>query len=92
MRLRPVPVGDIAEKWLRRFGITPAMFGESCGCEARKSALNAWGYKFQYKMIMHFGGPGEMKWRARLRFLAKRLWKITASRLTARNGSGGTRR
>lgn len=53
---RPVPVGDLVEKWLTRVGITKerverwtrtAGTPEGCGCEARKRWLNEVGNRVQ---------------------------------------------
>jgi hypothetical protein len=90
MTLRPVAVGDYVawalsvigvsrqrvEKWLR---IPP----DDCGCSARQSALNAWGFRVQYRIIMFAGGPGDVPWRERLAIVQGRLyriWKTTTSK------------
>ncbi len=95
-----VAVGDFVERNLSWIGITSTrierVFGiKDCGCGQRQSALNAWGYRVQYRIIMFVGGPADMPWKERARVVQGRLyrtWKTITSKLTATSGSGGTRR
>lgn len=94
-----VAVGDLVETNLSWIGITSTriekVFGiKNCGCDQRQSALNAWGYRVQYRIIMFVGGPADMPWRERARVVQGRLcriWKTTISKLPGTSGSGGTR-
>jgi hypothetical protein len=86
MTLYPASVGDLAGKALSLFGITKkrvtALVG-NCGCESRQSALNAWGYSVQYKIIMFVGGPSDVPFLERCRIVQGRLyrlWKTTTSK------------
>lgn len=89
MILRPVHIGDALEVVFSSLGITKrrvsVLFSKSrdCGCSARQSALNAWGYRVQYKIIMFVGGPSDMSWGERLAVVQGRLyrlWKTTTSK------------
>lgn len=90
MTLRPVAVGDYVAGVLNAVGVSKARVENwlrlspgTCGCEARQSALNAWGFRFQYKIIMFVGGPSDMTLRERLRIVKGRLyriWKTTTSK------------
>lgn len=113
MRLYPIAIGDSVERALSFFGISQERveraFGlppGGCGCSARRDAINAWGIRVQYRIIMFIGGPSYMRPKDRIAFAARRIrgslsfrsegrsWKtITSiSALIAKNGSGVTRR
>ena len=95
-------VGDFVERWLSRFGITSARVEwllrippDTCGCAERKSALNAWGFRVQYRIMMFLGGTAPLPWRLRWKIVKgrmARLWKTTISRLAGSGGSSGTAR
>ena len=88
MTLTPFPLGDFVERNLSWLGITPARIErlfkiQNCCCAARQSALNAWGFRVQFKIIIFVGGPSDMTLRERLRVVRKRLyriWKTTTSK------------
>ena len=53
---RPIPIGDLVERWLTRIGVTKARVEKwtrtegkpgGCGCEGRKKWLNEAGNKVQ---------------------------------------------
>lgn len=51
-----IALGDTAERVLRTFGITKARVqainaGRDCGCVKRQEAMNAWGFRFQQRLI-----------------------------------------
>jgi hypothetical protein len=95
-----IAVGDFVEARLSWLGITPKrvewLLGiKDCGCASRKSALNAWGFTLQYRIMMFFGGPGRLPLNYRLKTVRGRLvrsWKTIISKSITRNGSGGIRR
>jgi hypothetical protein len=72
-----VALGDVVERVLRFFGITKTLVqsvvGE-CGCNKRQSALNQWGYRWQYKMLVPFYWVLQQLHRVRHSTLAMRLW------------------
>jgi hypothetical protein len=52
-------LGDITERCLRYFGITKervqAVTGkEDCGCAKRQAAMNQWGYRWQYRLMLPY--------------------------------------
>jgi hypothetical protein len=52
-----IALGDISERCLRFFGITKervrAVTGKAdCGCEKRQAAMNDWGYRWQYRLLV----------------------------------------
>lgn len=74
-----IALGHIAERCLRFFGITKervqAVTGKAdCGCAKRQAAMNDWGYRWQYRMLLpYFWARG--KWhRIRYGQFAMRLW------------------
>jgi|688.fasta_scaffold518260_2 hypothetical protein len=82
--IRPVPIGTVLGRALAACGISETriarLFGaKNCGCGQRMASLDAWGNRVQYRIIMYLGGPAKMTWRARLRFVRRRLWKTIAS-------------
>jgi hypothetical protein len=58
-------LGDITERFLRFFGITKervqAVTGkEDCGCAERQAAINQWGYRWQYRLMLPYYWLQEM--------------------------------
>jgi hypothetical protein len=54
-----IALGDITERCLRFFGITKervqAVTGkEDCGCAKRHAAMNQWGYRWQYRLMLPY--------------------------------------
>ena len=88
MTLTPIALGNFVERNLSWLGITSARIErllriKNCGCAARQSALNAWGYKVQYKAIMFVGGPSDRTLAERFQIVKQRLyklWKTTTSK------------
>ena len=51
-----IAVGDIAERFLRFFGITrervqAATGKKQCGCAKRQDAMNKWGFRWQQRIF-----------------------------------------
>ena len=81
MTLTPIALGDFIERNLSWMGITSKRIErllkiKDCGCAARQSSLNSWGYRVQYKAIMFVGGPSDRTLRERFQIVKKRLYKI----------------
>lgn len=54
-----IAFGDITERFLRFFGITKervqAVTGKKdCGCAKRQAAINQWGYRWQYRLMLPY--------------------------------------
>ena len=52
-----IAIGDTVERCLRFFGITKervqaATGTQDCGCSKRQAAMNDWGYRWQYRLMM----------------------------------------
>ena len=80
MNLRPIRIGDLAEKCLLKVGITQARVEKlfriepgKCGCESRKQAMNQWGAGFQFRVILFLGGPGNLPLKYRYGFAKRKL-------------------
>lgn len=99
--MTPVMLGDFAKRCLSFVGITPELmervFGlqeGGCGCQARKTSMNAFGFRIQYGIIMFLGGPSPMPWKLRRKIALGKLKFRCRKTITSawasirRNGSG----
>lgn len=82
-----IALGDITERCLRFFGVTKervqaATGKKDCGCAKRQAAMNQWGYRWQYRLLVPWYWL-QHRWQAvRYGKVAMRLWR-TARHLRA---------
>ena len=75
-------IGDIAERCLQFCGITKERVQavtkkKDCGCAKRQSAMNEWGFQWQYRLILPFYWLRE-KWRRFLYGVFCRRFSLSA--------------
>jgi hypothetical protein len=72
-------LGDITERCLRFFGITKervqAVTGKKdCGCAKRQAAMNQWGYRRQYRLMLPYYWLREKWLQSRYGAFGMRVW------------------